>query len=977
MVKVSVIVPVYNVEDYLEECLDSIVNQTFKDIEIICINDGSTDNSLKILNDYEIQDNRVKIISQENKGQGSARNKGLSIAKGDYIYFIDSDDYIDLKTIGTLYNNAISNNSEIVVSKIARFNNNSNEINYSVPGFDFEHVFPDEDFNNFNFTYKNIKEYVLNRSYAPWMKLFKKEFLLENNFKFIENLPFEDILFHIQTFLNAKSISFSPNFFYYYRNNPNSTMNTSKNGFNIFKIIDIVENYLNENDFIDEFEDEFDFFKVTQIIYYLISTKSEEYFQKAKTELSKVRLSENHLLYYSLLNKYYLVLESNSFEEYIKKVYDKNFLNLNKQINNLNLSSDENIQFKLFDIDNSFNELNLLINQFFTWDKKLFSDYITTCKKFYSSVINSEFISHPLTKLNYWSENLIVSDLSPQDKIDLLMFAFPLFNKLMSIDTLKPKNYLKILYNLVSKREYVKAIKYSNNLQLKLNETSDSLINRIRNKHIFILFWGLEADIGGLAKVVCDRSNLLLDAGYSITLLNNNPLNNAKFMTDKYHKLGILNKNIDIVNIYDYYSKKNTLSFKYKSVDISSLNEKNMIINEIHNNDESTTLKYHDCSDINECTIDNLIKEELYFSGYLALKKCWENGILKEEYYYTCDGFTYFYVNHINADFILFDRFCDCYISFNNLQEFEDYFVTEFCLKCDEKPFLINDCSGRTPRIENINANIANKVGVVHNNPYLSPYRYGNPMRDIASLSECKSEDAVVLLTEAARKDFIKEFEYDDFVVIPNFITDENIEKSKETFDKEDNVISIYARIAPEKNISDLIKAFDIVLKKHPDAILKIYGRTMFPNEINEKEKLTKLIDELDISHSVYFMGHVNNVFEEMSKSLVTVLCSNIEGFGLVLIESMINSTPVVSYDTNYGPKDIIIDGFNGFIVDQYDIDALAKALIKILDNPENAHKMGENGKQHVLDNFTSDVVLKKWETLFEEIYLKDINDKL
>ena len=95
MPKISVIIPVYNVEKYLGQCLDSVVNQTFKDIEIICIDDGSTDSSLDILKKYAQIDSRIIIINSENNGVSEARNKGIERAKGDYIYFIDGDDYID------------------------------------------------------------------------------------------------------------------------------------------------------------------------------------------------------------------------------------------------------------------------------------------------------------------------------------------------------------------------------------------------------------------------------------------------------------------------------------------------------------------------------------------------------------------------------------------------------------------------------------------------------------------------------------------------------------------------------------------------------------------------------------------------------------------------------------------------------------------------------------------------------------------
>ena len=101
---ISIIVPVYNVEEYLQRCIDSILNQRFKDFELILINDGSTDNSLKICKEYSLSDSRVKVINKENGGLSSARNAGINIAKGKYIGFVDSDDWINEEMYQTLYN---------------------------------------------------------------------------------------------------------------------------------------------------------------------------------------------------------------------------------------------------------------------------------------------------------------------------------------------------------------------------------------------------------------------------------------------------------------------------------------------------------------------------------------------------------------------------------------------------------------------------------------------------------------------------------------------------------------------------------------------------------------------------------------------------------------------------------------------------------------------------------------------------------
>ena len=116
--KISIIIPVYNTEEYLRECLDSVIEQTLKDIEIILVDDGSTDNSGKICDEYREKDTRITVIHQENRGQGKARNEALKISNGEYIGFIDSDDWIDLDFYEKLYNAASEKESEVTVARI-------------------------------------------------------------------------------------------------------------------------------------------------------------------------------------------------------------------------------------------------------------------------------------------------------------------------------------------------------------------------------------------------------------------------------------------------------------------------------------------------------------------------------------------------------------------------------------------------------------------------------------------------------------------------------------------------------------------------------------------------------------------------------------------------------------------------------------------------------------------------------------------
>lgn len=136
-IKVSIIIPIYNVEKYIEQCIESVVNQTLKDIEIIIVNDGTKDNSMKKIEKY-LSDPRIIVIDKENGGLSSARNVGLEIAKGEYIAFIDSDDFIELTMLEELYNN--SEKADIVFSDIIFYDDKTKNKKYSKIKLSFEKI---------------------------------------------------------------------------------------------------------------------------------------------------------------------------------------------------------------------------------------------------------------------------------------------------------------------------------------------------------------------------------------------------------------------------------------------------------------------------------------------------------------------------------------------------------------------------------------------------------------------------------------------------------------------------------------------------------------------------------------------------------------------------------------------------------------------------------------------------------------------
>lgn len=216
-IKVSVIVPVYNTGKYLERCLESIVFQTLNDIEIIIVNDGSVDNSAKIIEKF-LPDKRVIYIKQENKGQGAARNKGLGFAKGEYISFIDSDDYIDNDFLEKLYKAAERNQADIAASSIIRKRETFEKWRIL-----YEKTSVKEDLNEI-FKAVNYPD----QSYV-WNKLYKKSFLDSINFKFEENVYYEDVTALSYILLNCKKlVCVSDTNYYYMVNDGNSIVKGKK-----------------------------------------------------------------------------------------------------------------------------------------------------------------------------------------------------------------------------------------------------------------------------------------------------------------------------------------------------------------------------------------------------------------------------------------------------------------------------------------------------------------------------------------------------------------------------------------------------------------------------------------------------------------------------------------------------------------------------------------------------------------------------
>ncbi|MEI0606088.1 glycosyltransferase family 2 protein [Brachyspira pulli] len=332
---VSIIIPVYNVSKYLRTCLDSVINQTYKDLEIICINDGSTDDSLEILKEYSNKDNRIIIIDKKNAGVSAARNDGIEKSSGEYLFCMDSDDYIDNDFIEVFYNNAKKNNSDLVV--LSTFWNLYKRIN---------------------------KDY---HSALPTWSMFIKKSILDT-YKYLRyplNVqPGEDGIFSHELLMYTKNVSFEYTTNYHYVKRPGQDSQRAVKEPKI--LLNAIPKWF---ELLEDFYTKYNFWETKSLsfakyiegeAFLAFRTKNfttddeRKVFSTIKNTLSRVVKYINKEDYNKYFSKEFIVLiESNTIKEYYSKIkYKYNYIRSSIFNKDISIRYKEN-RYKHYKNDNS------------------------------------------------------------------------------------------------------------------------------------------------------------------------------------------------------------------------------------------------------------------------------------------------------------------------------------------------------------------------------------------------------------------------------------------------------------------------------------------------------------------------------------------------------------------------------------------------------------------------------------------------
>lgn len=390
MPKISVIIPVYNTERYLDKCLTSVINQSFKDIEIILINDGSIDNSYKICQKYQKKDSRIRLFNQENRGQGFARNFGIIQSKSDFIFFLDSDDFIEPDTIEQLYNQVIFDKSDIVIGGWEKVNEDLTQIIKTNPAIDVDVL-----------NSKNRVSYIFSFQFtyvACGILINKKIFL--DNFLFFPNYFHEDLYLMPKIFYFARKISYVDNKFYKWIERNDS----SSNSFSMEHAISVGGILVDWSNF-------------------LLKEKIYEENQKSlfKGFIKCIAFGKNQAKKFASINQKDEIL---AYFHNLENNFDINFSKYNQQqqnnISNLNFShSLNNIYKQLDNIKQSKKEIaiygNGLFGKFIA--KELNEQIIVILDKNMDIQDNSQRLNNPSKINNYTFDKILICVLGREDEI--------------------------------------------------------------------------------------------------------------------------------------------------------------------------------------------------------------------------------------------------------------------------------------------------------------------------------------------------------------------------------------------------------------------------------------------------------------------------------------------------------------------------------------------------------------------------------
>ena len=340
MVEISVVFPAYNAVDYLDEAISSLINQSFRDLEIICVDDGSTDNTLEVLQSYASKDDRIHIIHQENQGPGGATGTGISKAKGKYLYIMDADDILDLNALEELYDIMEEKDLDFVIFKAITYDQDTGEYieenYYTMPKLH-------ECVGDSVFYWKDIGDTIFRICVTPWSKLYRLDLIKKIMGEYPGHLVYHDNILFFRLLFNSKRAYFYNKFLYTYRIHSKSAVNANnEKNVQIIETHNLIAKTFMDYGHFEEYKETLYNRKIgiSYFRYKLVHDKFKEFFfSEMKKDFVKIIGHERYDEFYSSLYPFYRflfdnVIKSSNHIEYDLRIELHDLTNENEKLKN-------------------------------------------------------------------------------------------------------------------------------------------------------------------------------------------------------------------------------------------------------------------------------------------------------------------------------------------------------------------------------------------------------------------------------------------------------------------------------------------------------------------------------------------------------------------------------------------------------------------------------------------------------------------
>ncbi|MFJ7755467.1 glycosyltransferase [Peribacillus muralis] len=496
---------------------------------------------------------------------------------------------------------------------------------------------------------------------------------------------------------------------------------------------------------------------------------------------------------------------------------------------------------------------------------------------------------------------------------------------------------------------------------------------------MFCVLNSLDINRGGMTKAALLQANLFANSGYETFIITFNFDPRYNTIIQQLIKEGKIDKRIKLLNMFESLSHTNRSSLKHKENEtLQRIEECKAVLDKraghnayrAYENGLYTTYINYDKG--NKLSFLDYFNEQRYrtkreeYDEFGYLRKVaymdFELNKARQIIYYDDNGQAYLSVwyNPKNGNANRLNHF-DSNGALQSVHTKEVDLKTEWLesiIQDYDYPVLVCDARTSDPVMMNVKLDKAIKIWRLHSNHVKPPYDVNGEIGGkIAPTLEAIDElDVALLLTESQKAHFEQRFgNKDNIRVIPHYMKNFADTGWFSSFKRKENLAVIISRFSSLKRIDHAIKAFKKVSDRVPEAKLEIWGLG------DEEPNLKKLVKELDLQNHVFLKGYTNDPDKLYQKALFSVLTSKSEGFSLGILESMSNGAPMISYDINYGPRDLIIDGKTGFIIENDNIEQLAEKMIWMFENKNSATKMGEAAVRDMKERFNEQQYRDKW----------------